>query len=73
MEYQGHHCRNCWNVALWIANDEGLYNTALECKKHTKSLGQAARLFLLTHGESRTPDGARYSLSAVKSALSGLE
>lgn len=31
--YNGHHCWNCWNVSLWIENDESLYRAALECKR----------------------------------------
>jgi hypothetical protein len=71
-KYNGHHCWNCWNVAVWIGNDEGLYHTALECIRHTKNRDQAARLFLLTYGESSTPDGARYTFKGVRNALVGL-
>jgi len=31
--YNGWKNRETWNVALWIQNDEGLYNIAKECKR----------------------------------------
>jgi hypothetical protein len=72
--YNGHHCWNCWNVALWIGNDEGLYRAALECKRHPEN-GSAARRFIseIVGEDSKTPDGARYTFTAVRSALAGLE
>lgn len=78
-EYQGHHCRNCWNVALWIGNDEGLYRFALDCKRRVTKLGRtpslniAATRFLDGIGDTKTPDGAKYTRKAVLSALAGLE
>lgn len=77
--YNGHHCWNCWNVALWIGNDEGLYNLALYCKQtplksgKLPSLNIAALRFANEIGVERTPDGAKYTHKAVKAALSGLE
>lgn len=73
-EYQGHHCWNCWNVALWIANDEPLYRLALDCKRNRTKQGLgAARLFQELVGDTHTPDGARYTHKAVEAALVGLE
>lgn len=72
VRYNGHHCRNCWNVALWIANDEGLYRFALECRARARNATQAAR-DMLESLPTRTPDGARYTLSAVRAAILGLE
>lgn len=79
--YNGHHCWNCWNVALWIGNDEGLYRAALECKRHPRTDGRpvTATLAALRFGREvippteRTPDGARYTFKAVRAALEGLE
>lgn len=77
-EYNGHHCWNCWNVALWIGNDEGLYRAALECKRRPLpffgkvTAGVAARRFLREVGPY-TPDGARYTFKAVRAALADLE
>jgi hypothetical protein len=77
-EYNGHHCWNCWNVALWIANDEGLYRYALECLRRPERTGKAPSLNMaatrfLGGVDRRTPDGARYTRTAVKHALEGLE
>jgi hypothetical protein len=36
-EYNGHHCWNCWNVALWIANDEPLYSGGARVQAQTES------------------------------------
>ncbi len=80
-EYQGHHCHNCWNVALWISNDEPLYRAALECKRRARVSGMpvtasiAANRFLreVVGEDARTPDGARYTFKAVRSALMDLE
>ena len=43
MTYNGHKNWNYWNVALWIGNDEGLYNLAKDCIKLAKSRREAAR------------------------------
>lgn len=79
-EYNGHHCWNCWNVALWIGNDEGLYRAALECIQRPRRNGKpvsdnlAALRFAseVLPCTARTPDGARYTHKAVKAALAGL-
>ena len=71
-EYQGHHCWNCWNVALWIANDEGLYRAALDAKRRHKTRGGAVRE-LLNDLPRNTPDGGRYTFKAVSTALVDLE
>ena len=74
--YNGHRNWKFWNVSLWIANDEGLYNTARTCKAVGKTSARAAELFIeaMTEaGRSKTPDGAPYSKSAVRAAIAGLE
>lgn len=79
--YNGHHCWNCWNVSLWIGNDEGLYRAALDCKSRAGAKRQgppnattAARRFMELVGErAKTPDGARYTFKAVRAALSDLD
>ncbi len=74
-KYNGHKNRNHWNVALWIANDEGLYRYALALKKQHHNADAAAREFIASLAEAKitaTPDGAPYSLSAVRAAIAGL-
>lgn len=71
--YNGHRSWNAWNVALWIGNDEGLYRMALECKRQSKSIVFAAAKFMHRVGTSKTPDGAKYNITCVIEALSGLE
>ena len=74
-KYNGHKNWNHWNVSLWINNDEGLYRDikwAIDC---TYTREQAASLFVELRekrGEFCTPDGARYSKSAVRSAMVGM-
>lgn len=77
--YNGHHCWNCWNVSLWINNDEGLYRAALECKRRPRVSGKtvtpsiAAHRFMADVAPPRTPDGARYTFKAVRAAMADLE
>lgn len=72
--YNGHKCWAYWNVALWIGNDEGLYNAACQnIRRYGKDA--AARIFvkdMADCGITETPDGAKYSISAVREALKGL-
>lgn len=74
-EYNGHRSWNAWNVALWIGNDEGLYQRAVECLEESQhQLRRATRLFLSYIGgpQEKTPDGATYNRLSVKLALEGL-
>ena len=79
--YNGHHCWNCWNVALWIGNDEGLYLAALDCLRRPRTNGKPVTLAIATRRfltevapeGSRTPDGAKYTATGVSNALAGLE
>jgi len=79
--YNGHHCWNCWNVSLWIANDEPLYRAAVECRRRPRASGKPGTLAVATRRffaevlpqGSRTPDGAKYTWRAVCHALEGLE
>ena len=67
MSYNGHKNWTHWNVSLWINNDEGLYNFAVEtCRRFKKD--RAAR-HLKVNLPERTPDGARYSVVAIRAAL----
>ena len=73
--YNGHKNWAYWNVSLWIGNDEGLYNLARECVRREKGRAAAARVFVSTlaeWGTTKTPDGATYTVSAVRAALVGM-
>lgn len=74
-KYNGHKNWNHWNVALWIGNDEGLYRLALDVSGDYTNAQDAARALVETladAGLTHTPDGTRYSVSAVRAALVGL-
>jgi len=79
--YNGHKNWTHWNVALWLGNDEGLYNMAMEYrnKTHSKIGGnpkpytpRRAAYALSRYLPPRTPDGARYSIVALTEAIKGL-
>lgn len=78
MSYNGHPSYNYWNVALWIANDEGLYHLALDCIRETSNRREAAlqMLELLTGDRENiiptTPDGAPYTVASIQHAMRGL-
>lgn len=73
--YHGHPSRNQWNVALWIGNDEGLYRMALDFIRASPNRGEASRRMYYALKEARieqTPDGAPYSITAIRHAMEGL-
>ena len=57
-EYKGWTNYKTWNVALWINNDEGLYNLAQEC-------GDYQTFCDCVGSDAVTGDGVRYSDPAV--------
>ncbi|WP_156438395.1 DUF7249 family protein [Burkholderia sp. BDU5] len=85
--YNGHKNWNHWNVSLWINNDEGLYDLARRARREARrslwrkagfrtSTELAAGLFiqeLQSIGVYKTPDGAKYTKTAVLAALQGME
>lgn len=74
--FNGHRNRTQWNVALWLSNDEGLYRLARQFIREATSLDRAAALMLSelkSGGMESTPDGCRYSFTAIRAALSGLK
>lgn len=70
--FNGHKNWNHWNVSLWINNEESLYRLAKECINETDNRTEAARLFIRDVGVSKTPDGAPFSVSAVRAAMVGM-
>ena len=73
--YNGHKNYNYWNVALWLGNDEGLYNMARDEVRSARNKDLAARRIvqvLHEYGLEKTPDGAPYTISAVRAAISDL-
>ena len=53
-EYNGWTNYETWNVALWIQNDEGLYNLARQCGDYQTFVNE------IGVGYS-TPDGVKYA------------
>lgn len=73
--YNGHKNWNQWNVSLWINNDQGLYETARSFCKAYRNRAQAAMAMhreLAEMGMDKTPDGARYSPTAIRAAMVGI-
>ena len=54
-EYNGWENYETWNVALWINNDEGLYNIARRCDDYQDFVDAVEELI------SKTPDGVSFS------------
>ena len=73
--YNGHKNKTHWNVSLWINNDEGFYNLAREFIAANTNKNDAARdmmLFLEQTGQDKTPDGFKYSKTAIRAAMVGM-
>jgi hypothetical protein len=67
-EFNGHPSWSYWNVSMWLGNDYSLYTYAAElCRAHGK--GRAAKILYDEIGETLTPDGARFSKSAIRHGL----
>lgn len=85
--YNGHKNWTHWNVSLWIGNDEGLYNMAKDCIRQArnwtaqrarevygvrKSGKDLAAHFMMASLPAETPDGAKYSVTAIRAAMVGM-
>jgi len=70
--YYGYKNWNHWNVALWIGNDEGLYQAARHALRRHRS-ARAAAAALLDELPAHTPDGAPYTITSLIAVLRGLE
>lgn len=72
MPYNGHRNYDYWNVALWLANDEGLYRLALDCKRRHKTATAAAEE-MIELLPKKTPDGVRYTIPTLRAAIADLD
>ena len=75
MSFNGHKNWNYWNVALWLFNDEGLYRMVQGYVKTSKTKDEAAKYilgYLNRSGVEKTPDGAPYTVSAIRAAIRDL-
>ena len=59
-DYNGWKNRQTWNVALWLGNDEGLYNFAREHRTYAEVAAD-----LRDCGITETPDGIAYNDSGL--------
>ena len=55
-EYNGWTNYETWNVALWIGNDEGLYQMARDWRHH----GYKSLSHMLIEFSPATPDGVKW-------------
>tara|TARA_Y100001936_G_scaffold238969_1_gene271384 strand:- start:557 stop:784 length:228 start_codon:yes stop_codon:yes gene_type:complete len=61
MSYNGWKNYETWNVALWIGNDEGIYNFAKECASYQDFANDMQTYF----GSTETPDEVAWNDSAL--------
>ena len=60
MSYNGWKNRETWNVALWIGNDQGMYDFAKECGTYANFIEQMREV-----GYTETPDKVAYNDSGL--------
>ena len=68
-QYNGFDNWNTWNVVLWINNDETAYRGAFDLVQRYGKTIAANKLWNGVYKGARTPDGARYTLKAIKLAI----
>ena len=74
-KYNGHKNWTQWNVSLWINNDESLYNEVKYYIHASQDRDEAAQRMmdsLIAMGITETPDGAKYSKTAIRAAMVGM-
>ena len=69
--YNGHPNWNLRNVSLWISDDESMY---FHCMDLIEKLGvnRAVDALHAQIGDGKTPDGARYTKTALRHTLRGI-
>jgi len=70
--YNGHKNWNHWNVSLFLYNDETFYRLITRQIRRSHSLDSATDNILAELREReilKTPDGAKFSKSAVRAAI----
>ena len=65
MSYNGWKNRATWNVALWIQNDEGLYNFAKDCKTYDVFVNSLKEVSGNSSIGYQTPDGVAWNDSGL--------
>ena len=68
--YNGYPTKEAWNVALWINNDEAMYNYALLCLECCDTISGAVVQFKSRY--AKTPDGVRMTHPLVDEAFRDL-
>ena len=66
--YQGHRNWNHWNVSLWLMNEEPLYRLCQYHIRKCRTMNDAAKAIALDL-PTETPDGAPYSYTAIRAAI----
>ena len=60
ISYNGWANYKTWNVALWLQNDESLYNISQKIIANGGSYADVAEVFSETFGLTNTPDGVKW-------------
>jgi hypothetical protein len=58
--YNGWASYETWNIALWLQNDEGLYNLAMECGSYEDTVEALSEM-----GVTETRDGVKFNSPEV--------
>ena len=72
-EYNGYPSWAQWNVSLWLNNDEGMYESMLYALRAAGGCRRIAAKRLLDDLPTKTPDGARYTVTAIIGAMAGIK